>query len=58
MKEFSGVLLKFVLMGVEVLGILIMRFGEKKISEYLRRLMRKRRFSINEHIILIGNSIF
>jgi len=58
MKEFSDVLLKFVLMNIEWLGVLIMRFRKRKISGYFRRLMRKRRFSINEHIVLFRDGIF
>jgi len=54
-KEFSGVLLKFVLIGIEGLSVLIMRFREREISGYFKRLMRKRRFSINEHIVLLRN---
>jgi len=47
------VLLKFILRDVKGLGVLIMGFREREISRYLRRLMRKRRFSINKHIVLI-----
>jgi len=41
MKEFLDVLHKGVLIGMKGLGILIIRFRKRKISEYLRRLMRK-----------------
>jgi len=57
-KEFSGGLLKGILIGMKGLDVLIMRFRKRKISGYLRRLIRERGFSINEHIVLIRNGSF
>ena len=57
MKEFSGVLLKFVLIGVEVLDVLIMRFGKESSVDILEGWW-EREDSASTNISFLSGTVF